>query len=202
MPKQKNQKTKKKHKAVCVSWRFGKILFFAEDKQKKSKRKKLEKKAKEEENTIGRMSDAFGFGPVPLAGESPKDKKTCAFCERSTTVSPKFLKIGPDRRVGDVPLLLTKVTHPESPYVCLQHWEENKHLYEVCAFPAVGVLELYTLLTVALSTQTHQNTQKQFGRDSFEGNPTSVDAILLASNSVCHSHNSCFNSNHTKSTVP
>lgn len=127
------------------------------------------------------MSDAFGFGPVPLAGESPKDKKTCAFCERSTTVSPKFIRIGPDRRLGDVPLLLTRMTHPESQYVCLQHWEENKHLYEV---GSRHTHDCSTQQTTDLCTNTH--TQKRFGRDSFEGNPTSVDAVLLASQCVCY----------------
>lgn len=102
------------------------------------------------------MSDAFGFGPVPLAGESPKDKKTCAFCERSTTVSPKFIRIGPDRRLGDVPLLLTRMTHPESQYVCLQHWEENKHLYEV---GSRHTHDCSTQQTTDLCTNTHTHTE-------------------------------------------
>lgn len=79
------------------------------------------------------MSEGFGLGAVPYAGESPKEKMTCAFCERSSTVSPKFIRIDADRRVGDIPLVLTNVIHKESHVVCLQHWLENKQRYEVSA---------------------------------------------------------------------
>ena len=137
------------------------------------------------------MSEALGA--VPLAGESPKEKKTCAYCERSVTVSPKFIQIDADRRVGDVPLVLTRVIHPESQVVCLQHWLENKQLYEVC-----------TRHTAARPSHagTHTplccNKQKQSGRDSFDGNPASTDALVAMSKRVCSPQSSTNNAQKTK----
>jgi len=95
------------------------------------------------------MSDPFGFGNVPLAGESCKEKNVCAFCESEMTVSSKFLKISEDNRIGDVPVVLTEVKHPETNYVCLEHWRQNKEQFE-----------------------------KLYGRDSYEGNPSRRDASV------------------------
>jgi len=101
------------------------------------------------------MNDPFGFGPVPQAGESSKEKNVCAFCDSEMTVSSKFIKIDEEKRIGDVPLVLSNIKHPEAQFVCLDHWLQNKQLFE-----------------------------KKFGRDSFEGNPGVRDASIEIAQSM------------------
>ena len=90
--------------------------------------------------------DPFGLGTVPLAGESSKEKNVCAFCENEMNVNPRFFKIDEDKRVGDVPLVLTDIKHPEAQFVCMEHWRQNKELFEVCARSYLQVNKLISMV--------------------------------------------------------
>ena len=59
------------------------------------------------------------------------ERKSGAYCETRLTESSKFLRIE-GGRVGDLPIVLPfEKKHNDTDLMCLEHWLENKRLFQV-----------------------------------------------------------------------